>query len=98
HPWRNPPAAPLGTSFHNMTKHYESHKERHYEINPNSEPNQICCLHSSGTWTQRQRVRVVRRFPVRDGSGGCFRPESIPPDPTELSVCRRQRRHHGWPL
>src|SRR5438132_4900833 len=33
-------------------------------IDPNSELRQVCCLHGPGSWTQCQRVSVVRRFPV----------------------------------
>src|SRR6202171_5253643 len=79
---------------------YESHKEKYYEIDPKSELRQVCCVHGPGGWTQCERVSVVRRFPLRDGSAGCFRTESIPPDATKLSVCRRRRPQidHRWPL
>ncbi len=65
---------------------YEFHKEKYYEIDPNSELRQICCVHGPGGWTQCERVSVVRRFAVRDGRGGSFHTSSIPPDTTELYI------------
>jgi hypothetical protein len=62
----------MAANFHKEKKHYEFYK--HYEIDPNPELRQVCCLHGRDGWTQRERVSVVRRFPVRDGSGLCFRP------------------------
>src|SRR5205807_9487842 len=63
-----------------------THKEKHYEIDPNSELRQICCVHVAGGWTQCERASVVRRFAVRDGRGGSFHTSSIPPDTTELYI------------
>jgi hypothetical protein len=60
----------MAIHFHKEKKDYEFNK--HYEIDPNSKLRQVCRLHGLGSWTQRERVRVVRRFPVGDGGGGCF--------------------------
>jgi hypothetical protein len=64
-------------SYLNVLTHYR--KEKRYEIEPNSEFPQVCCLHGSSNWTQWQSVSVVvRRFPVSDGSGSRhFHPKSI---------------------